>query len=81
MDIYFYVLQPFNHKTPFSKAGPTWVNIPCMYFRYPVEPNNRSQAKWSHEAGYQLIKGIVHPEMKIHLLSTHPYADGGVGEV
>ena len=23
-----------------------------------------------------LLKGIVHPEMKIHSLSTHPYADG-----
>ena len=28
-----------------------------------------------------LFKGIVHPEMKIHSLCTHHYADGGVGEV
>ena len=27
------------------------------------------------------FKGIVHAEMKIHSLSTHHYADGGVGEV
>ena len=28
-----------------------------------------------------LFKGTVHPEMKMHSLSTHPYADGGVGEL
>ena len=28
-----------------------------------------------------VIKGIVHPKMIIHSLSTHPYVDGGVGEV
>jgi len=29
----------------------------------------------------QCLKGIVHPKMKIQPLSTHPYADGGPGEV
>ena len=27
------------------------------------------------------FKGIVHRKMKIHSLSTHNYADGGVSEV
>ena len=27
------------------------------------------------------LKGIVHPEIKIHSLSTHHFADGGVGKV
>ena len=27
------------------------------------------------------FKGILHPKMKIHSLSNHHYADGGVGEV
>ena len=27
------------------------------------------------------FEGIVHPEMRIPSLSTHHYADGGVGEV
>lgn len=27
------------------------------------------------------FKGIVHPEMKIYSLSTHPNADGRLGEV
>ncbi len=26
------------------------------------------------------LKGIVHPKMKIQLLSTHPHADGRAGE-
>ena len=29
----------------------------------------------------QFVKGIVHPKMNIHKLSTHHYANGGVGEV
>ncbi len=27
------------------------------------------------------VKGIVHPKMKICLLSTHSHASGGLGEV
>ena len=26
-----------------------------------------------------VLKEFIHPKMKIHLLSTHHYADGGVG--
>ena len=42
---------------------------------------------WQHEAflryhiWFLLVKGIVHPKMKIQSLSTHHDADGGVGEV
>ena len=31
--------------------------------------------------GRNILKGIVHPKINIHLISTHHYADGGVGKV
>lgn len=32
-------------------------------------------------AGGADVKGIVHPKMKFHAFSTHPYLNGGSGDI